>query len=160
MVKEIGAGFGIDIDISNSYTTQLLKFIGNHLPLKEKKQLNTVNDFNKVDAEEFKNIIQQKAQDILNNSKNNRDTILSIADLLNRLMKMNGNNTENNENENIDFSISIYKYCIYFFSREIRESDGLCFMTNYFNKLESLIEDINYYKEKKDWGNCEILIIK
>ena len=160
MVKEIGAGFGIDIDISNSYTTQLLKFIGNHLPLKEKKQLNAVNDFNKVDVEEFKNVIQQKAQDILNNSKNNRDTILSMADLLNRLMKMNGNNTENNENENIDFSISVYKYCIYFFSKEIRESEGLCFMTNYFNKLESLMEDINYYKEKKDWGNCDILIIK
>ena len=161
MVKEIGAGFGIDIDISNSYTTQLLKFIGNHLTLKEKKQLNAVNDFNKVDVEEFKNNIQQKAQDILNNSKNNRDTILSLADLLNRIMKVKGSDDKNYENQNFSFTLSIYKYCIYFFSKEIRESEGICFMTNYFNKLKSLIEeDINYYKEKKDWENNEILIIK
>ena len=73
---------------------------------------------------------------------------------------MNENHYENNKNENISFSISLYKYCIFFFSKEIRESQGLCFLINYFNKLKSLMEDINYYKEKKDWDNYEILIKK
>ena len=162
MVKEIGAGFGLDINILNSGTNKLVKFIGKYLPLMEKNELNTkkVDDFNKIDVEEFKNIIQKKAEDILKISKNNRDTIFSIADLLNRIMKINGNNEENNENENFAFSLSIYKYCTYFFEKEIRESNGLCFLSNYYNKLQSLMEDINYYKEKKDWENYEILIKK
>ena len=161
MVKEIGEGFGFDIDILNPGTTKLLEFLGNYLHLIEKKQLNIDNDINKIDVEEFKNIIQQKAQDILQKSKNNRDTILSLADLLNRIMKVKGSDDKNYENQNFAFTLSIYKYCIYFFSKEIRESEGICFMTNYYNKLKSLMEeDINYYKEKKVWEKNEILIIK
>lgn len=160
MVKEIGAGFGLDIDILNSGTIKLVKYIGKFLNLVGKNELNSIkDDFNKVDVEENKNIIQKKAEDIIKISKNNRDTIFSLADILNRIMKLNGNN-ENKENENISFSLSVYKYCIYFFEKEIRESNGLCFVSNYFNKLQSLIEDINSYIEKKDWENYEILIEK
>lgn len=75
-------------------------------------------------------------------------------------MKINGNSEENNENENIAFSLSVYKYCIYFFEKEIKESRGLCFLCNYFNKLQSLMVDINSYKENKDWKNYEMLIKK
>ena len=57
MVKEIGAGFGFDIDILNSATNKLLKFIGNYLSSIEKKELNTKYNFNKVDVEEYKNMI-------------------------------------------------------------------------------------------------------
>ena len=159
MVKEIGAGFGLDIDILNSGTNKLVKYIGKYLPLIEKNELNIKKDnFNKVDVIEFKNIIEKKAEDIIKISKNNRDTVFSLADLLYRIMKINGNNEENNEIENAAFSESVYKYCLYFFEKEIRESNGLCFLSNYFTKLQSLMEDINYYKDKKDWENFELLI--
>ena len=159
MVKEIGAGFGLDIDILNSGTNKLVKYIGKYLPLKEKNELNIKKDnFNKVDVIEFKNIIEKKAEDMIKISKNNRDTVFSLADLLYRIMKINGNNEENNEIENAAFSESVYKYCLYFFEKEIRESNGLCFLSNYFTKLQSLMEDIKYYKDKKDWENFELLI--
>ena len=159
MVKEIGAGFGLDIDILNSGTNKLVKYIGKYLPLIEKNELNIKKDnFNKVDVIEFKNIIEKKAEDMIKISKNNRDTVFSLADLLYRIMKINGNNEENNEIENAAFSESVYKYCLYFFEKEIRESNGLCFLSNYFTKLQSLMEDIKYYKDKKDWENFELLI--
>ena len=159
MVKEIGTGFGLDIDILNSGTIKLVKFIGKYLPLIEKNELNIKNyDFNKIDVIEFKNIIEKKAEEILKISKNNRDTIFSLADLLNRIMKINGINEENNEN--VTLSKSIYKYCKYFFKKEIRESNGLSFLSNYFNKLQSLMEDIKYYRDKKDWDKYELLIKK
>ena len=159
MVKEIGAGFGLDIDILNSGTNKLVKYIGKYLPLIEKNELNIKKDnFNKVDVIEFKNIIEKKAEDMIKISKNNRDTVFSLADLLYRIMKINGNNEENNEIENAAFSESVYKYCLYFFEKEIRESNGLCFLSNYFTKLQSLMKDINYYIDKKDWENFELLI--
>ena len=161
MVKEIGAGFGLDIDILNSGTNKLVKFIGKYLPLIEKNELNTKkDDFNKVDVIELKNIIEKKAENILNISKNNRDTVFSLADLLNRIKKINGNNEDNDANENVAFSLSVYKYCIYFFEKEIKESRGLCFLSNYYNKFQSLMEDINYYREKKDWESYEMQILK
>lgn len=71
MVKEIGAGFGLYIDIFNSGTNKLVKYIRKYLPLIEKNELKTKkDDFNKVDVIELKNIIEKKAEDILNISKN------------------------------------------------------------------------------------------
>ena len=38
------------------------------------------------------------------------------------------------------------------------ETEGLSFMVNYFNKLESLLEDIKCYINKNDWGKYNIEI--
>jgi hypothetical protein len=159
MVKEIGAGYGLDIDILNSGTNRLIKFM-RALPKMEKEGKNqNKNEINKINIEEFKDVIQRKAKDKLKASNNDRNTVLSLADILNRIRKMNGEKKENDEKENIEFSESVYEYCKLFFERAISESQGLCFMVNYFSKLQSLMDDIKYYIEKKDWENYEMLKI-
>ena len=159
MVKEIGSGYGLDIDILNSGTNRLIKFM-RALPKMEKEGKNqNKNEINKINIEEFKDVIQRKAKDKLKASNNDRNTVLSLADILNRIRKMNGEKKENDEKENIEFSESVYEYCKLFFEREIRESQGLCFMVNYFSKLQSLMDDIKYYIEKNDWENYEMLKI-
>ena len=159
MVKEIGSGYGLDIDILNSGTNRLIKFM-RALPKMEKEGKNqNKNEINKINIEEFKDVIQRKAKDKLKASNNDRNTVLSLADILNRIRKMNGEKKENDEKENIEFSESVYEYCKLFFEREINESQGLCFMVNYFSKLQSLMDDIKYYIEKKDWENYEMLKI-
>ena len=159
MVKEIGAGYGLDIDILNSGTNRLIKFM-RALPKMEKEGKNqNKNEINKINIEEFKDVIQRKAKDKIKASNNDRNTVLSLADILNRIRKMNGEKKENDEKENIEFSESVYEYCKLFFEREISESQGLCFMVNYFSKLQSLMDDIKYYIEKNDWENYEMLKI-
>ena len=159
MVKEIGSGYGLDIDILNSGTNRLIKFM-RALPKMEKEGKNqNKNEINKINIEEFKDVIQRKAKDKLKASNNDRNTVLSLADILNRIRKMNGEKKENDEKENIEFSESVYEYCKLFFEREISESQGLCFMVNYFSKLQSLMDDIKYYIEKNDWENYEMLKI-
>lgn len=159
MVKEIGAGYGLDIDILNSGTNRLIKFIG-ILPKMEKegKNQNQNEQINKINVEKYKNAIQKKAMDKLNESNNDRNTVLSLAEILNSLREMDKEKGENQEKKNLEFSESVYEYCKQFFEREIIESQGLCFMVNYFSKLQSLMEDIKYYIEKKDWENFEMII--
>ena len=59
---------------------------------------------------------------------------------------------------NQEFTNDVYKYCTFYFEKELMETEGLSFMVNYFNKLESLLEDIKYYINKKDWGKYNIEI--
>ena len=57
---------------------------------------------------------------------------------------------------NKEFTINIEKYCLMFFEKEIRESEGLTFMVNYYNKLNSLLDDIDYYINNNNWDNFQI----
>ena len=61
---------------------------------------------------------------------------------------------------NQEFTEDVYKYCIFYFEKELMETEGLTFMVNYFNKIEALLEDIKYYTKKNDWGKYNIEIIK
>ena len=156
MVKEIGARFGLDIDIVNAGTKQLLTFIQKILPEIGKNQKNTkIEGLNEIDIEENKKFIQEKAKEKLGQSTSERNTIFSLADFLSRLKNMDD---KYQKNDNINFSISVYSYCIFFFEKEIKESEGLLFILNCFNKYKLLMNDIKDYIEKKDWDNYDIKI--
>ena len=155
MVKEIGARFGLDIDIVNAGTKQLLKFIQKILPEIGKSQKSTkIEGLNEVDIEENKKFIQEKAEEKLKESTE-RTTILGLADILSRLKNMND---KYQKHDNIQFSISVYSYCIFFFEKEIKESEGLLFILNCFNKYRLLMDDIKAYIEKEEWDDYDIKI--
>ena len=50
------------------------------------------------------------------------------------------------------------KICQIYFEKELDSSYGLPFMIYFFKKNESLMEDIKYYIEKKDWEKDEMEI--
>ena len=154
MVKEIGARFGFDIDIVNAGTKQLLKFIPNLLPeIGKNQQCTKIEGLNEVNVEEFKNVIQEKAKEKLANSQGEKNTIFSLADLLSRFKKM-----YIEKEDNLQFSINVYSYCIFFFEKELKESEGLFFLLNCFNKYRLLMDDIKIYIEKKNWENYDVKI--
>ena len=110
-----------------------------------------------LDAKEIINsleIIKDKVKNKLEN--NNKDSILSLAKVLSKMKEMivrKENKIKKLELINQEFTNDVYKYCTFYFEKELMETEGLSFMVNYFNKLESLLEDIKYYINKKDWGN-------
>ena len=58
------------------------------------------------------------------------------------------------------FINEVSEYCKKYFERELKESKGLIFMVNYFNKCESLLQDIDFYINKKEWDDFEMEIKK
>ena len=161
MVKQISDGFGLDKD-SIRYGINLLKKEFDKILKQNKnknnneiKQENVILNDNKL-IECF-DTIEKKLIDLLNES--NKKTIMKLADFLNQL----GNYAKENEIEMTDnfnekFTDIIEKYCVYFFGKEINESKGLSFMANYYNKLKILLDDIDYYSQKKDWGSYEMIV--
>ena len=168
MVKEIGEGYKLDINILNFGTKIIFKYLEKFLPLldkgleKEIKKGNNKEDFefiNKINIEEYNNIDQETTLEHFENLTKNNNTISSIASILDRLKKANLKKGEKiDENSNNKLTVGIFKYCILFFEREITESEGLSVMMNYFNKLQSLLNDIKYYKQKQDWKNFEMQV--
>ena len=170
MVKEIGERYGLDINILNSGTKLIFKYIGKSLPLLEGKYFkkdnikntNDTNKINKENVEEFKDIIKKKSTEKLENVTNNNKTVYSIADIIDRLKEMDlkkgENNNDNDENSQNKLTFGLFNYCIFFFEKEIKESEGLSIMMNYLNKFLSILNDIDYYIQKKDWKNFEMEI--
>ena len=88
-----------------------------------------------------------------------------MANILNLLKENDNSNGEKLENiqsldSNYKFTKEVSYFCINFFENELIESEGLNFMLNYFNKCESLLKDIEYYINKKDWEKFNIEIKK
>ena len=158
MVKEIGSGFGLDIDVLNSGTKRLLTYIKKLLfSLEKNNQTEEDVDLKKIDIKEHKNAIEKKALELMENSKK---TIITLAETINEIYKLDKNN-KGNFDDNKDFSNSVYAFCVFYFEKEIRESKGLVFFINYFNALNGLLKDIDeYYIPKKDWDNFEMEIKK
>ena len=170
MVKEIGEGYGFDINILNSGTKLLInkmkKIVSsmNISKIDNKKDNNDLSDI--LDPNEINrslDIIKNKMQDKL--EKSNKDSILSLANLLNQIKEMfieKEKVKEKKETEleliNQKFTNDVYKICLLYFEKELFESEGLTFMINYFNKCEKILEDFEYYINKKDWGNYNIKI--
>ena len=91
----------------------------------------------------------------------NKKLIFKLADFLNNLGEFTKENQiKMNNNFNEEFTDMIEYYCVHFFEKEIIESEGLSFMVNYYDKLKLLLEDIDYYSQKDDWGTYEMIIIK
>jgi GTPase Era involved in 16S rRNA processing len=161
MVKQISDGFGLDKD-SIKYGINLLKMeFDKILKQNKNKNDNVINQENDVLNDnkliECFDTIEKKLIDLLNES--NKIIIMKLADFLNQL----GNYAKENEidmtdNFNEKFTDIIEKYCVYFFEKEINESKGLSFMANYYNKLKILLDDIDYYSQKEDWGSYEMIV--
>jgi len=169
MVKEIGEGYGLDINVLNSGTKLLMNNMQNILSSIENQKIENEKDNNNkvsniLDTNEIiksLDIIKNKVQDKL--EKTNKDSILTLANLLNQIKELNKKKEkEIKELEiiNQNFTDEVYNYCIQYFEKELLESKGLIFMVNYFNKCESLLEDIDHYIKKEDWGNYNIELKK
>ena len=169
MVKEIAEGYGLDINVLNSGTKFLLNSIRNNLS--SLKNIKIGKDENQsflviLDTREITeslNLIENKVKNKLEKGKN-KETILTLANLLNFLREKNKNESINSDNQNPfneeDFTNEISLFCQGYFENQIIESKGLAFMLNYFNKCESLLNDIEYYSEKTDWAKYDIEIKK
>jgi len=166
MVKEIGEGFGLDINVLNYGTKQLISKMKNILSSMNKQQIEIVYSNNELteilDSNELKkslDAISDKVQNKL--EKGNKDSILSLANLLNEMREINIKNeikTKELELINRNFTNDVYRICLSYFEKELNESEGLIFMINYFNKCESLLKDIDYYTNKEDWGQYNVEI--
>ena len=167
MVKEIGEGYGLDINALNSGTKLLINNLEKALSsikneeIENKKENNDLNLLNTNEIIKFLDIIKNKIQDKLETK--NKDSILYIATFLNKVKEINikmEKQIKGLEKINQNFTDEVYKYCVLYFEKELFESEGLTFMVNYYNKLNSLLKDIDYYINKKDWGKYNIEIKK
>ena len=165
MVKEIGEGYGLDINVLNAGTRLLINNMKNKVSSMKKVIVNKKDNkgFEILDTNEIVkslDIIKDKINYKLD--KTNKDSILYLAKILNEIKKII--EKVDNENDiqifNKNFSNKVYKCCMIFFEKELIESEGLTFMVNYFNKCESLLKDIEYYMYKEDWGKYSVGIKK
>lgn len=156
MVKEITNGYGLNNNSLN-YCLKLLKRNLVEIIKNEKKQIDK-NDNENNNKELTYDIITKAIQDILD--KSNKKLIFQISYVLNELFEIVKYKNIGNivENFNEKFIIQIEDYCQMFYEKEIKESEGLTFMVNYFNKLNSILNDIDYYINKENWNNYEIQI--
>ena len=171
MIKEIAEGYGLDINILNYGTKLLLNKINSMAnSLKDIKKIENIYNETIIEILDNKEII--KSFELIENKikntlekRNNRDSILTLANILNLLKENDNSNGEKLENiqsldSNYKFTKEVSYFCINFFENELIESEGLNFMLNYFNKYESLLKDIEYYINKKDWEKFNIEIKK
>ena len=165
MVKEIGEGYGLDINILNIGTKLLINHMKNIVSSIKKEDIENKNDkdFKILDVNEIVDsldIIKDKVKNKLD--RKDRDSILDLAKTLNQIKTINekGKNKNDLQIFNQNFTNEVYSCCKYFFEKELIESEGLTFMVNYFNKCELLLKDIEYYIDKKDWGQYNIEIKK
>ena len=176
MIKETAQGYGLDINILNSGTKFLLNNINNlNLNKKQKNQkkedsnINNYNEknskqtiYNSKEINKVLDTIENKIRDKLEIG-NNKNTILTLAKILNIIYNENLKMKPDNINQylfNKIFINEVSEYCKKYFERELKESKGLIFMVNYFNKCESLLQDIDFYINKKEWDDFEMEIKK
>ena len=167
MVKEIGEGYGLDINVLNHGTKLLINNMKKKVSSMKEEDMISKKDNNKNDkilkTDEIiqsLDIIKDKIQNKLD--KTNKDSILNLAKTLNEIKKIIGKVQKENDLQifNQNFTNEVYICCIKFFEKELIESEGLNFMVNYFNKCESLLKDIEYYMNKEDWGKYSVGIKK
>ena len=172
MVKEIAEGYGLDVNVLNSGTKFLLNNIRNNLDSLNKSKINNNKNKNHDNdkLQEMLNIneikkalesIEIKISNMLEKG-NNKDSILTLANLLNFLKEKNKkmNIGMNQDLFNQIFTKEISEYCKNYFERQLKETNGLIFMNNYFNKCESLLKDFDFYINKKDWDIFDMEIKK
>ncbi len=164
MVKLIKDGFGLNKD-SLQYGIAILRKELNNIfeELKDNKKIDEKQNDKKLldegDLNQLFNEIENKLKDSLYGS--NKKLIFKLAEILNKLGEtLKEQQIDMNLNFNEQFTDLIAYFCEMFFEKEIIESKGLSFMVNYYEKLKLLLEDIDYYSKKDDWGTYEMLIKK
>ena len=159
MVKEIGKGYGFDFNSVNYCLKKFNKDI-KKLKLDEYKNIKPKKDnidiYKKEDIEKQKDELNSIINNIWNNS--NHEVIEILINKIQELT-LKGENSILDENDfNIENTRAISKICQIYFEKELDSSYGLPFMIYFFKKNESLMEDIKYYIEKKDWEKDEMEI--
>jgi len=159
MVKEIGKGYGFDFNSVNYCLKKFNKDI-KKLKLDEYKNIKPKKDnidiYKKEDIEKQKDELNSIINNIWNNS--NHEVIEILINKIQQLT-LKGENSILDENDfNIENTRAISKICQIYFEKELDSSYGLPFMIYFFKKNESLMEDIKYYIEKKDWEKDEMEI--
>ena len=152
MVKEIENGYGLNVNSLNYGLKLLKKNLEDIIEYNQnyKGPENKINE--KIEYNNKYNLMPKEIQDILD--KSNQKLIFQLANLLNKLADMAKlGQMEDIKDFDKEFTINIEKYCLMFFEKEIRESEGLTFMANYYNKLKTLLDDIDYYIKNNNWGN-------
>lgn len=164
MIKEIGGGYGFDF---SSVSFCFKKF---DKDISKFKELNFINRGN--ENENGNQLIPNNNEKIevnreelnlkINNMYNTSDHEV-IERLVKRIHEITSkiNNKQRDEDEvNTENIIAISDLCQKYFEEELDATNGLPFFIYYYKKNVSLMEDIKYYSEKKEWEKDEIEIIK
>lgn len=162
MIKEIGGGYGFDFDSVSfcfkKFDKDISKFKELNSIIKQRENENQINPNNNENIEFNRNELNLK----INNMWETSDHEV-IERLVKRIHEITStiNNIQRDENEvNIENIIAISNLCQKYFEEELDATNGLPFFIYYYKKNLSLMEDIKYYSEKKDWEKDEIEIIK
>jgi len=161
MIKEIGAGYGFDFNSVNYCFKKFDKDINNLKldDIKEEKssKKELMNIYKNEDIENQKDELNSTINEIWNNS--NQEVIEKLVKRIHELTLLKGKNKIADENAfNIENTKAISKICQIYFEKELDSSYGLPFLDYNFKKNESLMKDIKYYTEKKDWEKDEMEI--
>ena len=161
MIKEIGAGYGFDFNSVNYCFKKFDKDINNLKldDIKEEKssKKELMNIYKNEDIENQKDELNSTINEIWNNS--NQEVIEKLVKRIHELTLLKGKNKISDENAfNIENTKAISKICQIYFEKELDSSYGLPFLDYNFKKNESLMKDIKYYTEKKDWEKDEMEI--
>jgi len=162
MIKEIGGGYGFDFDSVSfcfkKFDKDISKFKELNSIIKQRENENQINPNNNENIEFNRDELNLK----INNMWETSDHEV-IERLVKRIHEITStiNNIQRDENEvNIENIIAISNLCQKYFEEELDATNGLPFFIYYYKKNLSLMEDIKYYSEKKDWEKDEIEIIK
>ena len=160
MIKEIGAGYGFDFNSVNDCFKKFEKDINNlnFQEIKESKYKKTdkIKLYKKEDIHNQKDELNSTINEIWKSS--NKEVIEKLVNRIHELT-LKGKNKISDENAfNIENTKAISKLCQIYFEKEIDSSHGLPFFIYYYKQNESLMKDIKYYAEKKDWEKDEMEI--
>ena len=163
MIKEIGGGYGFNFE---KITYCFKKFIKDIQDLKINKiiqnnsyQIKEINAYNINEIRGQRDEITSRINEIEKNT--NEEVISNIAQIINELTFNDKVSQENNNNNkiNIENTQAISYLCQIYFERELDNTKGIPFLIYFFNKNKMLINDIDYYIDKKDWEKDEMEFI-
>ena len=161
MIKEIGGGYGFDFERISYCFKKFNKDIKD-LNINKIKQKNSDNNeeikvYNINEITGQKDEIKSRINEIEKNF--NKEVINNIAERINEFTSNGKESQENNNKINIENTHAISQLCQIYFEKELDNSKGIPFLIYFFNKNKCLMNDIDYYINKKDWEKDEIEFI-
>ena len=167
MIKEIGIGYGFDFNNLNYCFRQFDKDLKNMCL--DNENIITDNDenrkgYNNEEIENQRGELQSKIEEIMDNS--NEEVIERLVQKIIKLTSENKEKITNNNNEIRDDmkfikdTKAISLLCQTYFEKELDSTRGIPFIIYYFIKNQKLMDDIQFFINKKDWEKDTIEIIK
>ena len=160
MIKEIGGGYGFDFDSVSFCFKKFDKDINNikELNFIKNEKENRINPINNEKIEYNPEELNSKINSMYESS--NPEVIERLVKRIHEVTSRINNNQKDENEVNIENIRAIRCLCQKYFEEELDDTYGLPFFIYYYKKNLSLMEDIKYYTEKKDWEKDEIEIIK